>query len=54
MITMRQCFIAVSSDIEKPEDMKQKVDELDELMDNKFYHPEIKVFYRIWRAIRQE
>ena len=25
--------------------MKQKVDELDELMDNKFYHPEIKVFY---------
>lgn len=40
-----ECFIAVSSDIEKPEDMKQKVDELDELMDNKFYHPEIKVFY---------
>ena len=34
-----ECFIAVSSDIENPENMKQKVDELDELMDNKFYHP---------------
>ena len=39
------CYIAVSSDIDRPEDMKQKVDELDELMDNKFYHPEIRVFY---------
>lgn len=39
------CYIAVSTEIENPEDMEQKVDELDELMDNKFYHPEIKVFY---------
>ena len=39
------CYIAVSAEIENPEDMEQKVDELDELMDNKFYHPEIKVFY---------
>lgn len=39
------CYIAVSSEIDRPENMKQMADELDELMDNKFYHPEIKVFY---------
>ena len=39
------CYIAVSSEVDRPENMKQMADELDELMDNKFYHPEIKVFY---------
>ena len=39
------CYIAVSSEVDRPENMKQMADGLDELMDNKFYHPEIKVFY---------
>ncbi len=39
------CYIAISSEIEKAEDIAKHMDELEILMENKFYSKECNVFY---------
>ena len=39
------CYIAISSDIGDLSEVADKMEELEVLMENKFYHPEIHVFY---------
>ena len=39
------CYIAISSDIGDLSEVADKMEELEVLMENKFYHPEINVFY---------
>ena len=38
-------YIAISSDIGDLSEVADKMEELEVLMENKFYHPEIHVFY---------
>ena len=39
------CYIAISSPVNGMNDIGNKVDELDEIMENKFYHKNSRVFY---------
>ena len=39
------CYVAISSEITEPDRLSAYVDELDALMENRFYHKEIHVYY---------
>ncbi len=39
------CFIAISSQVNGMADIGSRVDELDDIMENKFYHKDCRVFY---------
>ncbi len=40
-----QCYIAISSEITKAAQIADRMDELDTLMENKFYHQSCKIYY---------
>ncbi len=39
------CYVAISSELKSPEQIPNAMDEMELLMENKFYHPEIMIYY---------